>query len=936
MTPNKILLLIIFLYSIVNAQEFNIVGTVRDSADNSPCIGANIKLTRIFPSEASPNFTTTNNNGYFEFTKIQPGRYLLEISFIGYNKFIDTVRAGRRDVNLGNILMVKTPIQLDQVEVVGNVIQAEQSEDTVQYLAKGFKVNKDAVAEDLITKIPGVQREEGKIKAQGEEVKQILVDGKPFFGEDPDIALRNLPAEIIEKIQVYDRMSDQAQFTGFDDGQTSKTINIITRSDRQRGQFGKLYGGYGTDDRYLSGGNVNLFKQQQRISVIGLVNNVNQQNFSAQDLLGISGRSSSPQFRPPPGMRGAGFQGRGGWGGGESENFLVGGQDGNTNTYSLGLYYADSWGSDLNLTGSYFFNHTKNFNDQIVNRQYFADAENAQFYSENSNSSSKNFNHRINMRVEYTIDSLNSFILTPRLYFQDNNSVRKLYGLNYLNAVLSSSANNSSGADNNGYNLSNDLLFRHKFDLPGRTISMNLTTGLNRKNTESKLFSLSEYIVAGTSNNETIDQETNQLTKGYNISSNLNYTEPMGENAQLQASINANFSRNKSDKRANSLNPATQLYDVLDSLLSNEYQNDYRTLRGGLSYRYRTEELNVSAGFSYQQSSLRGEQIFPSSNIMEKDYNNLLANARIQYKISETSNLRFNYNPSINPPSISQLQNTPDNTNSLFLTSGNPNLSEEYVHRVSSRYLSTDLQTGSSFFMMLFFSYTKNPIGNISINALRDTLLPSGIFLRKGSQLTYPINFDYAYSARAFGNAGFPIYPIKCNLNLNTALSFSLTPGQVNEIKNFSKSYSLSQGVMLNSNISEDIDFRLSYIPSYNITRNDKKTELNKDYFVHNASAGFYYLFLERFYIRSDFSFYYNMGISPDLKQKYYLWNASAGVKLFEDNSGELKFETFDILDQNESLNRTITETYIEDKTTIVLRRYYMLSFIYYLRMFGG
>jgi hypothetical protein len=250
--------------------------------------------------------------------------------------------------------------------------------------------------------------------------------------------------------------------------------------------------------------------------------------------------------------------------------------------------------------------------------------------------------------------------------------------------------------------------------------------------------------------------------------------------------------------------------------------------------------------------------------------------------------------------------------------------------------MNTAVQTGASFFAMIFFNYVGNHIGNTTVNALRDTLLSNGVFLRKGSQLTYPINFDYSYSLRSFLNAGLPIELISCNLNLNTSFNFSLTPGQVNEIKNFSKSYSLSQGFIINSNISEEIDFRFSYAPTYNITKNDKQTELNREYFVHNASAGIYWMFLERFYVRSDFAYYFNQGISKDLKREYYLWGGSLGVKLFENKSGELKFETFDILDQNKSLNRTITETYIEDKSTIVLRRYFMLSFVYNLRMFGG
>lgn len=927
----KILAFFAFTSTFVFAQDFTLKGIVRDSADNVPCIGANIKLGRVL-SEENPYFTTSNKNGYFEFIKIESGKYLLEISFVGYNKYVDTLRIGKREINLGNIFLIRAPVLLEQVEVIGNVIQVEQKEDTVQFLAKGFKTNVDATAEELITKIPGVQREDGKIKAQGEEIKQILVDGKTFFGEDPDIALRNLPADLVEKIQIYDKMSDQAQFTGFDDGQSSKTINIITKQDRQRGQFGKLYAGYGTDDRYLTGGNLNLFNKERRISLIGLLNNVNQQNFSSQDLLGISGSRGNRLSAPPGGRGGGGFSGRGG---GQSENFLVSGQEGNTDTYSFGLNYIESWGTDLNINGSYFFNHTKNLNDQTINRDYYANPTDAQFYTESSNSVSKNFNHRINMRVEYNIDTLNSIFIIPRLYYQDNSSLSKLFGLNFFNQRLSNSVDNLNDGNNNGYNLSNELLFRHKFNVPGRTISLNLTTGLNRTNTDKDVFALDRSFDSGPAADDTTNQKTDQLTSGYNLSSNLVYTEPVSEDAQIQANITANFSRSQSDKRTNSFNPISQLYDEVDSLLSNEYKNDYSTLRGGLSYRIRSDELNLSAGISYQLSSLKGEQIFPVPGTLKKEYTKFLPNARIQYKFSESGNLRFNYNANINPPSISQLQYTVDNTNPLFLNAGNPDLNEEYSHRLSARYLSTNVQTGSSFFAMLFFNYSSNYIGATTLNAVNDTLLPSGIFLKKGVQLTYPINYDYSYALRSVMHIGLPVNFLSSNLNLNTSLNFNYIPGKVNEVKNFSKSYSIGQGITLSSNISEEIDFRLSYTPIYYITKNDKQAELNTEYIIHNASAGFYVMFFERLYTKSEFSYYFNSGIAKNLKQDYYLWNGAIGYKLFSDKSGEIKLETFDILEQNRSLSRTITETYIEDKNNIVLQRYIMLSFIYNLRAFG-
>ncbi|HAY34278.1 MAG TPA: hypothetical protein DCY06_09080, partial [Bacteroidetes bacterium] len=393
-----VLLLLLIQTYFTYSQTFVVKGSVKDANDRHSLMGANIALKPI-REDMNAIFTTSNTNGNFEINSVPQGRYIIEITFLGYETFQDTVRPRQRPVIEYNVLLQPSFVQLDQVTVTGQAIAAEQKGDTVQFNARAFKVNPDANAEDLITKIPGLVREGGVVKAQGEEVKQVLVDGKPFFGDDPNIALRNLPADLIEKIQVFDRLSDQAQFTGFDDGNTSKTINIITRPDRRSGQFGKLYGGYGSDDRFTSGGNVNYFSSETKISIIGLGNNVNQQNFSSQDLIGFTGGSS--RGRGGFGGGRGGFSGGGFRPGGDVSNFMVGAQDGNTNTYSLGINYMDEWGDYLKATGSYFFNLSKVENDQILKRTFYNDLESGQIYNENSLSDRDNHNHRFDARIEY-------------------------------------------------------------------------------------------------------------------------------------------------------------------------------------------------------------------------------------------------------------------------------------------------------------------------------------------------------------------------------------------------------------------------------------------------------------------------------------------------------------------------------------------------------
>ncbi|MBI2418672.1 MAG: carboxypeptidase regulatory-like domain-containing protein, partial [Ignavibacteriales bacterium] len=239
---NKLFILFIFFVICGFAQEVSFTGNVQDSSDNITLPSATVKLTNLRNTE-NILIRITGKDGSFAFSGIKPGIYLLHVSYMGYRDFTDTLRLLRRSIEGKTILLGKEAVSMNAIEVVGNAIPAEQKEDTIQYSAKGFKVNKDATAEDLLTKIPGIQRDGNTIKAQGEQVKQVFVDGKQFFGDDPAIALRNLPADLIDKVQIYDRMSDQSQFTGFDDGNTSKAINIITRMTRRNGKFGKLYGG---------------------------------------------------------------------------------------------------------------------------------------------------------------------------------------------------------------------------------------------------------------------------------------------------------------------------------------------------------------------------------------------------------------------------------------------------------------------------------------------------------------------------------------------------------------------------------------------------------------------------------------------------------------------------------------------------------------------
>ena len=932
------LILVLPAYS----QSFNFTGSVLDSKDNSQLFGASVQLNKV-GVQGSPIGRITDKSGSFNFAGIAPGLYVIEVSFVGYDDLIDTLRLFRKSVEGKKMFLSPKPVKMNEIEITGKAIQAEQKGDTIQFNASAFKTNPDATAEDLVTKIPGIQNDNGTMKAQGEEIKRVLVDGKPFFGDDPSLTLRNLPADVIDKVQVYDRMSDQAQFTGFDDGNSSKAINIITRPNKRNGKFGKLYGGLGDNEKFASGLNLNIFSGDQRITLLGLANNINRQNFSPQDILGTSGSNNSGgggMFARGGGSGGGGgrrsFGGDGGGSGVNPFNFMVGGQNGITKTYSAGGNFIDTWNKSLQINGSYFFNYAKNANDQSLTRDYFTSSSSSQTYDEKSLSGSQNYNNRLNLRLEYTFDTLNSILYTPSLSFQNNSSTNDVLGVNSLKGSPASSTDYFNLNNTKGNNYSGDFLLRHKFETRGRTVSLNLSTSSNNKTGDGTKNSDNKFYNPTDTTTTIVDQINDQSVNGTGFGVNINYTEPLSENSILQFTANKNWSKDNSDKNGFNINPAGQ-YTLVDSLQTNNYENQFIYSRGGMSYRLRAGEGDYSAELMYQQSKLIGNELFPVKLQVNKTFGDWLPSFRAHVHLSKTENLRAFYSTNINAPSISQLQNTLDNSNPLFLKTGNQDLTNEYSHRMMINYMTTSPETGTNFFGMLFFNYTKNAISNATYTAINSDTTIRGVALSKYSQLTYPVNLSHSESVRGYINYGLLWSMIRCNINLFFSPTYSVSPGLVNDVVNTSKTMSYSQGLTIASNISEDIDFRLTYNPSFNIAKNDAITSLNDKYTVQNSSVNFNWFIIPNLFVRSDFTYYYNnSNANSGAQQKYYVLNAGIGAKFFSDKSGDLRLEVFDLLNQNKSLTRNVTETYIENKNNVVLKRYFLLTFTYTLKMFGG
>ncbi|WP_192347401.1 TonB-dependent receptor [Algoriphagus sp. Y33] len=897
--------------------ERKFTGIVMDGSTKTPMAGANVLIKTVADSLLAG--TVTDAKGQFEIARPEIPSVKIEIKFIGYETITKTHK-GREPVDLGVLTIMEDAQVLGEVVIQGQSPLGEMRGDTTSFNASAFKTRENGMAEDLIGKLPGVTIQNGEVQAQGEAVQKILVDGREFFGSDPNIALRNLPADAIDRVEVLDQKSDQSRLTGFDDGTYTKTINIILREDRKNGQFGRVYGGYGTDERYNAGGSVNLFAGDRRVSILGLFNNINQQNFSSDDLAGVNANASG------------GGRGRGGFGGGNS-NFYGGNDIGSITTNAMGLNYSDKWGSKVNFSGSYLFNNTQNTLRQVTNRQTVINESTTQNYQENLINSVENFNHRANARIEADLNDKNSLILTPTISFRTSNNFSDRDALTLANDTDSLSALRTiTNAETNSYSIGNNLTYRYKFDKKGRTFSTDMNTSWSSNDEDSELSGASmDY---GRNQLDTTLQNTELLSKGFNYRVNATLTEPLGEKSI--ATIGYQISNNKtgSDQKTRVLNDEN--IAVLDTALSNEFNNKFITQRLRTGYAYTNNGWNLNANLDYQYAKLDNEAFFPVEGVFQRDFNNILPSANVSYRNRESGlNFRLRYRTGTDEPSVRQLQNVVNNQNPLNLSVGNPNLAQSFQNSIFANIGKFNMEKNRTFFVFANISTTKNYIGSSTSIVAQDSLINGEILLRPGGQITQPVNLDGNFNSRMFMNYGAPLKGLKTNINLNTRVGFNRTPGLINGEKNINENIDLGQGVTFTSNISKNFDFTLSTAGTYTIVNSSLQENLDNNYYIQESNLRLYYSPNDgKLFVGNTVNNSLYRGLSEGFDQSVWLWNIEAGCRFAKSNKAELKVVIFDLLNQNNSISRTISDVSVSDVYTNVLTRYGLLTFTYIIGNF--
>lgn len=905
-----LLMLLMILFSpMAFAQQsgVNVTGSVVEQGSDTPIEQATVRLLNVKDS-AMVRGVVSARNGSFTLKNVKKGSYLLHITFIGYDPLYQPLQiTGKKNpVNVGKLELSDGAIELGEAVVIGKAPEVTVRNDTVEYNADSYKVTEGSVLEDLLKKMPGVEVDsEGKITVNGKEVKKVMVDGKEFFSDDPKVASKNLPAKMIDKLQVLDKKSDMAQMTGFDDGEEETVINLTVKPGMKQGWFGNAYGGYGSKDRYEGNAMVNRFVNNDQITFMGGANNTNNMGFS--DL-------ASTMFS---GMGGGGGR-RGGFGAGS----------GITSSGNAGLNFSKEFKPDkLTLGGNTRYSHSDNDARSKSDRQNILPGDSSSYDNSEAMSRTKSDNFGVDFRLEWKPDTMTQLIFRPSFSLSHSMNDNFSDATTLDNERDTVNTNKSSNySESNGYNLNASVDFSRKLNNKGRVFSATLSGG--NSDSYSDGMNRSDIVYFNQTDalkNSIIDQRSRYDNKGFNYRAYVSWVEPIGHNNFIQATYS--ISQRKQEALKNVYNQdADGIYNVLDSAYSQSYRNNFISQRASLSFKSQREKFNYTIGLNLDPSYSSSENFVGDTTLSKitRKVVNLSPMAQFNYMFDKRTNLRIMYNGRTSQPSMTQLQPVADISDPTNITIGNPDLNPRYTNNVFIRFQQFTPEKQRAFMIMANGSYIINDI--VSYTSYNQE---TGV-----KTTTYKnVNGNYSGNVRMMLNT--PLKNKKFSINSMTMASFANSNGYINEEKNTNRNLILSE--------RGGIDFRSSYLDlgvngniRYNATSNSLQKENNQNTFNYGA-GGYTTIYLPlNFKIESDVNWSTNSGYGDGFKQNEVLWNASASKSFLKNNQGTLRFKIYDILQQRSNISRSVTASYIQDSEYNTLGSYFMVHFIYRFSIFKG
>ncbi|RXK57501.1 TonB-dependent receptor [Lacibacter luteus] len=921
----KKLLLIILIATVsvpALAQTSGISGKVTDSTGAKGLEKATVKLVeKDLPKDTLR--TITNAKGEFSFTKIPASAYSIIISYSGYKPMVKEFfkpSAGVSNIDLGELVLTNT--YLDLAEIVIEAPAVTMKEDTVEYRAGAFQTKPNATTEELLKKLPGVQVDrQGNITAHGKQVTRVKVNGKDFFSGDPKTATQEIPADMIDKVQVVDDYGDQSNASGVRDGEPEKIINLQLKKDKNKGYFGRAMIGYGTDDRYVAAGALNRFNNSQQLSLIVNSNNNNTSTFRANE--GSGGGGGGMQF------------GGGGGGGNNSNN-----QNGITNLNSVGLNYRTDFGKRNSFYGSYTYTHRNTLTESFTSRDQPLFSLLTNTYKATTN---KGGTHRAFANLEYWIDSFNYIKVNPSFSYADGNNL-SFDSSHYYNGKLQTRADsNQTSVLSKRPDFSTSLLYNHRFKKRGRNFSFNGQLTLSGSESDQLKENYTNFYDAnGAFLRDSLQfRNTIQDNRNSGFNARFTYTEPLTANRFLD--LNYNFNRNFSgnNKQVYTKDPLTGNDYAFVSYLSNNYETDFNYNRISAAVRTVMKKYNYTIGVMVQPVILNGYSITKDSAYKPITNFNWFPVARFQYSFSRSKTLNFNYNGSARQPSFDQLQPVLEESSQLNKSTGNPFLKPSTSHVFNGTFNNFNFGSGKIFMVNGSFNFINNQIVN-KVTNFKDG---SGRFT--GATFTQPVNIKGYYNSNLFVNYGRPFQNRKyviglrsmLNYNNNVSVSNQVTKTATDsivgaDIRNTAHNWIWSPGV--------DFDYNLSWLElrtgaSYNLNYTDysANNNLNRLHTITLSNDG-RIDFGAGFILRWDFDYFIYEGLTSSNQENIALLNASVEKEIFKKKNGIIKLAGFDIFKQNTNISRSVTEQYVTDTRTNRLTQYFMLSFTYRFNKFSG
>jgi hypothetical protein len=898
------LLFFILCYS-ANAQNNIIVkGTVVDLNTQLPLEMATVYFTTVKDSTIL-EYATTDKNGFFSInTKKYDKPIFLKVNYMGYQPYYEEEKGLLESKDFGKLYLLESVNALDNVVIKTEAAPITIKKDTLEFNAASYKVRPDSNVETLLKQLPGFDVDnDGKITVNGREVTQLLVNGKTFFDKDGAIALKNLPAEIIKKIQVSDFKTKKEELSKQESTSDYSSINITIDEKKNKGFFGKILGGYGSDERYESSLILNFFKNKQKISVLASSNNINSSGFSQDEVFDNMGG------------------GRNSKGGSKSS----GGGKGITQSNLAGINYSDDWTEDLEFMSSYNFSKSINKNESKSDQINFLPTGNI-LTSSDSKTRSENTGNNANFELEYKINPTTRLVVAPKLSESHSNSTSSssTFSEDESGAALNESTSDSNNESSNT-NFTNSINFNKAFEKKARNLSIVFNNSNSRS--DSNGINISETIFY---QDEEPNDERNQNSKNNSSSDaysfDVEYTEPVTDSLRIRFGSDFDWTNTVNNSKTFNFDAATNSYSFLNDSLSNYTTSSQNAItpKFGITWKKSKFTLNMNS-----RTSLIGYDNYSLYLNKETDLNQKYAlpfgNVQLRYKFSRSKNLTFKYDYSNALPSAVQLMPVLNLTNPLNTLIGNPDLDPIEKNTASIDFKNFDFRTRSGYSVYLKGDYYNNDVVSTSV------------FDDSGKRTTTYANISGTYIASIGANWNQSIkkdaHVLRYGLGVNGSYSFD--KGYTNAAIYNAKSTAVSPRVYLTYEYGELLTISPSYSLSYNETKYENYTRDATSNVVHRINLQTTSYWPANLIFGNDFGYTYNSNISSNFKKDFYLWNTSLSYGFF-DKKLYAKIKVYDVLNQNLSATRTISATSIRDEENTVLRRYVMFSLSYKIGNFSA